>query len=311
MDNIINPIPKETLVRELTPDKFLKCTSKGQNKIYSFSFREAPSVMYEVARLREIAFRQIGSGTGKVMDIDDHDVEPLAFQQLIVWNPIEKEVVGGYRYAICRNHLSNIYSLSMPHYFNFSKEFIFNYLPYSIELGRAWVNPVYQPSSGERKSIFALDNLWDGLGSLIKENPQVKYLYGKITFSSEYNPIARYLLLWMLNHYFGDNKNRINPINPVIAPNVFEVVGIKVYGNNFEKDYYAINKYIRSLGLNVPPLVSAYLGLAKKITVFGTTINPELGNSFETGILIDIRDIYPEKLQRYTFDFMRKENIMA
>jgi hypothetical protein len=307
MDTIISPISKDSLLKELTPEKFLKFTSKGGNEIYDFSFRDAPSLMYEVARLREVSFRKIGCGTGKAMDIDENDVRPVGFRQLIVWNPIENEIIGGYRYAICQNHLNNISSLSVPHYFNFSREFINNYLPYSIELGRAWVNPAYQPSAGNRKSIFALDNLWDGLGSVIKVNPQIKYLYGKITFSSGYDPIARYLLLWLLEHYFSDERNLIKPKKTVAVPNVIDVAGIRVDGNNFEKDYKSISHYIRSLRLTIPPLVNSYLGLAKTIIIYGTAKNPELGNSFETGILINIQDIYPEKLQRYTSSVSRKE----
>lgn len=306
MDKIIDSIPKEKLIRELSPDKFMKYTSKGNNKIYSFTFHNAPSLMYEVARLREKAFRQIGCGTGKVMDLDEYDVNSNCFRQLIVWNPRDKEIVGGYRYAVCNKYLSNQYELSMPHYFGFSKTFIYEYLPHCIELGRAWVNPDYQPGSGERKSIFALDNLWDGIGSIIRENRNLKYLYGKITFSPTYSPIARFLLLWLLDNYFRDKKKLVVPVKPETIPDVLSVSGINVQGNNFEQDYYTISKYIRNLGITIPPLVSAYIGLASKITTFGTTINPELGYSFETGLMIDLNDIYPEKYNRYVFNTGKK-----
>ncbi len=307
MEKIIDSISKENLIRELTPEKFLKHTSKGNNDVYSFTFREAPSVMYEVGRLREKSFRKIGCGTGQALDLDEHDVEPNSYQQLIVWNPRENEIVGGYRFALCQNHLSNLHSLSMTHYFDFSKRFVSDYLPYCVELGRAWVNPDYQPSSGERKSIFALDNLWDGLGAVIIKYPQIKYMYGKITFSASYNPIARVLLQWLLDHYLRDKNNMVKPTSPVKVPNVLQVSGICPSGNNFEQDYNSINRYIRSIGLSIPPLVNAYLGLTRKLTTFGTANNPELNNSFETGIMINIKDIYPEKYQRYVGSIKSEE----
>jgi hypothetical protein len=301
MSNILNPIAKEKLLAELSPKLLLKQTIKGGNQIYSFTIKECQSLMYEVARLREVSYRAAGCGTGNIIDIDDYDINPPAYNQLIVWNPREKEIVGGYRYAVCSDFLDDINHLSMAHYFKFSKEFVKNYLPYSMELGRAWVNPEYQPSSGNRKSIFALDNLWDGIGAVLRKHQHVKYLYGKLTIPENYNNVARYLLQWILDHYFKDSQNLINPEDNVTTPNVLSVAGNTLSRNNFEKDFHIVAQYIRNIGYTVPPLVTAYTGLANKITTFGTTLNPELNNSFETGLMIDIKDVYPNKLDRYVY----------
>jgi hypothetical protein len=311
MSDILEPIQKEKLITELSQGKFIKKTLKGGNEIYSFTMKQSPNLMYEVARLREVSYRAAGCGSGKIMDIDDFDIHSPQYQQLIVWNPREQEIVGGYRYAVCSDYLNNINHLSMAHYFKFSKEFIKKYLPDGMELGRAWVNPEYQPTSGNRKSIFALDNLWDGIGTVLRKYQHVKYLYGKLTIPENYNNVARYLLQWILDHYFYDNQRLVKPEEIVPVPDVLTVAGNALSRNDFEKDFRVVAQYIRNLGYTVPPLVTAYTGLASRITTFGTTLNPELNNSFETGLMIDIKDVYPEKLERYVYGNITDKSIAA
>jgi len=309
MSHIISPVSKNKLLPEITRQKLLRQTSKGGNEIYSFTMREAPSLMYEVARLRETSYRAAGCGSGNSIDIDDFDIEPKPYHQLIVWNPHEKEIVGGYRYAVGSEYTNCICQLSMTHYFRFSQNFVNEILPYSIELGRAWVNPVYQPSSDTRKSIFALDNLWDGIGVVVSEHENIKHLYGKLTIPGNYNPIARILLQWVLRHYFRDKDNLLIPEKPIVIPEVLTLAGIQLSGNNFEEDFRVVSRYIKAMGLSIPPLVSSYIGLASKITTFGTTLNTELNNSFEIGMMINIKDIHKEKLSRYVFNHAEHENI--
>lgn len=299
MEKIIEPVKREKLITELKFCKLIKQTFRRGNEIYSFTNTDAPSLMVEVGRLREKAFRSIGCGTGDILDLDDYDFGNGAYRQLIVWNPRDQEIVGGYRYAVGSNYLQRTERLSMCHYFRYSRKFTADYLPFSIELGRAWVNPSHRLSSSVSNSIFALDNLWEGIGAIIAENKDVRYLYGKVTIPENYNPIACILLTWFLNHYFKRKSNLMSPRKPVTSPQVLAIAGEKVTGTNPEKDYKIIANYIRSQDVVVPPLISAYLKLAQRIIVFGTTSNPELGNAFETGILIAIKDIYPEKHERY------------
>lgn len=299
MEKIIDPIKKDKLIADLKSCRFIKRTNKRGNEIYSFSYRDAPTLMYEVARLRETAFRLIGCGSGNLVDLDNYDMEPAYYRQLIVWNPREKEIIGGYRYAAGKNYLHRTALLSMSHYFKFSKKFVNDYLPYSIELGRAWVNPLYQPSATDSRSIFALDNLWEGIGAIVAENKDVRYLTGKVTIPENYNSTARILLSWYMNHYFGDRNNLLVPFKPVIIPNVLTIGGRKITGSNAESDFKIITSFIRVLGISVPPLISVYLRLAKEMVSFGTTINLELENAYETGIMIAVKDIYPEKYLRY------------
>ncbi len=299
MEKILDPVKREKLIAELKFCKLIKTTFRKENEIYSFSSTDAPTLMVEVGRLREIAFRAIGAGSGKSVDIDEFDTGELPYRQLIVWNPRDKEIMGGYRYAIGRKYQKTPELLSMSHYFRFSKKFIDNHLPYSIELGRAWINPLYQSATNERRSIFALDNLWEGIGAIIAENESIKYLHGKITIPENYNLAARIILCWFMNHYFRTTTNLMLPQNPVATPKVIAVSGKAIRGNDIETDFRNISSHIKSLGIAVPPLITAYLRLAQKMVTFGTTTNPELGNAFETGIMIAVKDIYPEKYERY------------
>jgi len=299
MENILEPVTREKLIKDLNHCKLIRNTLRKNNEVYSFTFQEAPSLMIEVARLREKAYRSIGCGSGKSVDIDQFDKGPDAYRQLIVWNPKDREIIGGYRYAIGKNYLQQTHQLSMSHYFRFSKKFVSEYLPQSIELGRAWVNPLYQPSANESRSIFALDNLWEGIGAVIAENKEVQFLYGKVTIPESYHQIARILLTWFMNHYLRDTDHLLFPRTPVDSPTVLSIGGIEIVGSNPEQDFRIISNYIKSLGTVVPPLINAYMKLASKIVAFGTAVNPELDHAFETGILIDVKDIFPEKYSRY------------
>jgi len=299
MGKIIEPVSREELIAELNKCKLIKQTSRKDNEIYSFTYKEAPLLMYEVARLRGEALRAAGCGTGGKIDMDEQDRDPGAYRQLIVWNPVEKEIIGGYRYAAGENYIKQTHLLSVSHYFRFSKKFISDYLPDSIEFGRTWINPLYQPSGKGRQSIYALNNLWEGIGAVIYENKNIKYLYGKVTIHGNYNPIARMLLSWFLDHYFKDNKKLMKPHDPVISPEVLTISGTQVTGNHIEEDFRNISLHIKSLGTVVPPMISACLRLSKKMITFGTARNHELGNSFETGILIAVEDIHQDKYSRY------------
>lgn len=299
MDKIIEPISRNILIEELSKCKLIRRTSRKGNEIYSFSHRDAPYLMLEVARLREESFRAIGCGTGKMVDLDDHDIDPGAYNQLIVWDPNDLEIIGGYRYALGKEYIQQTQLLSMAHYFKFSKKFIKTFLPQSIELGRAWVNPLYQPSGNDKRSIFALDNLWEGIGAILSEHGNVDYLFGKVTISKRYNSFARELLLWFLDHYFNKNIDLMSPNSAVSLSKIVDLSGVHVTGNNMEEDLKIISIYIKSVGEVIPPLIGAYLRLAKDLVTFGTTLNREMGNAYETGILIAVKDIHPEKYKRY------------
>ena len=306
---IIQPIAKEVLKSELTPDKQLRMTNKCNNKIYVVTAHNAPNVMQEIGRLREIAFREAGGGTGKEVDIDEFDICENCYKQLIVWNPEEEEIIGGYRY-LCGTDWDYDEKgqpiLATSHMFHFSEHFIKDYAPWTIELGRSFVSLPYQSSRMGAKSLFALDNLWDGLGALTVIKPNVKYYFGKMTMYPSYIRKGRDMILYFLQKYFDDKENLIIPMKPLeIETDATELAAL-FCGNDFKKDYKILNGEIRKLGYNIPPLVNAYMGLSPTMKLFGTAINYGFGDVEETGILIAIDEIFEEKRKRHIDSFIHE-----
>ena len=312
MQNIIAPTDKELLMSELTPDKKLRSTNKSGNEIYIITHQDSPHTMLEIGRLREIAFRYYGGGTGRECDIDEFDTMTGAYRQLIVWSPVENEILGGYRF-LCGSDVKLDEKgkpiLATAHLFNFSEDFLKNYLPYTVELGRSFVSLDYQATLGRTKGIFILDNLWDGLGALPIIDPSLKYFYGKVTMYNTYNTKARDMILYFLKLHFPDNDNLVTPINPLKTSVDREYLNKLFSKKDFKKDYKILNQEVRKLGINVPPLVHAYMSLSPKMRTFGTAINQEFGEVEETGILISIDEILEEKKKRHMETFLKDKNI--
>lgn len=303
---IIDKVDLGLITQELIPERLLRTTNKAGNEIYVIDAHNAPHVMREIGRLREIAFRQAGGGTGKDCDIDEFDLMEPACQQLLVWNPDAQEIIGAYRYIVGKNMRLNADgtpNIAMSHMFHFSQEFLDQYLPYTIELGRSFVRPEYQSSKVGAKGIFALDNLWDGLGALTIIHPEVKYLFGKMTMYTNYPTDCRNLLLTFLHLYFPDPDKLVTPITPLNIGDMKELASF-FEGNNFKKDYLLLNSYIRSKSINIPPLISSYMSLSPTMRMLGTAINHEFGDVEESGILINLDEITDSKKSRHIDTFI-------
>lgn len=307
---IIDPVAVSLLEAELTPARFLRQTNKGNNEIYIVQADEAPNVMREIGRLREIAFRTAGGGTGKSCDIDDYDVMDPPCRQLIVWDPEEKVITGGYRFIHGRDVKilpDGSPRIATSHMFRFSDRFISDYLPYTIELGRSFVRLEYQSSKAGAKALFTLDNLWDGLGALTVVYPEIKYLFGKFTMYPEYLRDCRDMLLYFLNTHFPDPDNLVRPFKPLQLTTDLSRFSAMMPGTSFKDDYKVLNSEIRARGINIPPLVNAYMSLSPTMKIFGTAINDEFGNVEETGIFLTIADIFEEKKQRHIDTFHQQD----
>jgi hypothetical protein len=266
--------------------------------------------MREIGRLRELAFRNAGGGTGNEIDIDNYDICENPYKQLISWDPVSKEILGGYRFQECSSE-KHSYKLATEKLFNFSDEFKKDYLPYTLELGRSFIQPSYQSTGPSKKALYALDNLWDGLGSLIIDNPHIKYLFGKVTMYNQYNKDARNLLLNFLEKYFADNKNLVLPKKALNLDSNNKEINKNFSGKNFKENHKILSKKIRELGENIPPLINAYMNLSSSMKVFGTTINEAFGKVEETGIIITIKDIYPKRVERYFDPYIREKQKSA
>ena len=297
MEPIISPVDRELLRGELTPERKVRDTNKARNEIYVFCAAECPNLMREIGRLREEAFRKAGGGTGLATDIDEEDTAGDGYYQLIVWDPAAEQIVGGYRFIVSTDERPR--HLSTEHYFRFSDKFRREFLPYTIELGRSFVQVNYQARVNP-KSLYALDNLWDGLGALIVLNPQARYLFGKVTMYTTYKAVARNALIWFLRRYFPDRERLIEGIHP-LALDLDDPYYEQLFtGETYVENYRILIQKIREFDENIPPLINAYMNLSPTMKVFDTVSNPDFGDVEETGILLTIRDIYPEKKARYT-----------
>ena len=302
MEQIIPPVETSLLLQELE-GHLLRPSNKADNLIYDITAHECPNVMREIARLREISYRDGGGATGKEMDIDEMDTMERPYHQLIVWDPQHEQIIGGYRYlfgseAEIRNGQPHITS---AHLFRYSERFIQEYLPYSIEFGRAFVQPVYQTREMGVKALFALDNIWDGIGALVHNNPQLRWMFGKVTIYPTYNATARELIYAYLNRYHRGDSDLMapyiqEPLLPVETP--FE-------GDDAQANFHILQHAVREQGTVIPPMFTAYLNITNELQFFGNAINDELANVYESGIMVDLTRVYPEKKERYITPYIQ------
>jgi hypothetical protein len=310
MKEIIPPVPRKLIEEELTADKFHRKTNKADNEIYILTYHDSPNIMREIGRLRELTFRAAGGGIGEEVDIDHFDTrEEFPYKQLIVWDPSRKEILGGYRYIHCaglpRDENGEV-ELATSHHFHFSDEFIDDYLPYVIELGRSFVQPDYQSSKAGAKALFALDNLWDGLGALMIDYPDIRYYFGKVTMYPQYNQSARNLILHFFETYFPDPDALVRPKKPMPFTADTARMDELFSGKNYTDAYKILSAEVRKHGENIPPLINAYMSLTPSMRTFGTVISDEFGDVEETGILLDIDDMYDTKIDRHVGTYLEE-----
>lgn len=302
MEPVAQGIPVEDLTAELVKLGMLRKTNNGNNEVYLFDNNTSPLLMHEIGRIRELTFRHAGGGTGKSLDIDEYDISPEQPQkQLIIWDPDNREIVGGYRFTY-KGHKENEFSIdrfASSSYFTFSQKFIKKYLPHTMELGRSFVRPEYQSGAMGRKSLYALDNLWDGLGAIIIDNRQIRYLFGKVTMYTHYNVQARNMILYFMLKHFPDVDKLALPSDPIALDIHTDEMRQIFTGKSFKEDYKILSQEVRKLGENIPPLINAYMNLSPTMKCFGTFINHHFGDVEETGIMITVRDIYIEKVNRH------------
>ena len=310
MENIIEKVSKEALVSELTRDKYVRRTNNGNNEIYIITHHDSPHVMREIGRLRELTFRHAGGGTGKEIDIDEFDTSSHPYKQLIVWNPADREIVGAYRYILCRDaeFVNGKVKLATTELFEFSEQFYREYVNETIELGRSFIQPMYQPGEDRRRGLFSLDNLWDGLGALVIDNPSQKHFYGKVTMYTDFNVEARDYILAFMNHYFPDPDHLVWPIHPVQKETDVSGFLKEIRGLAYKEGHAVLHRRVKQLGENIPPLMNAYMNLSPTMKSFGTAINPTFGGVEETGILVTIKDVYESKKERHFTSYLLEKS---
>lgn len=310
VEAIIPPVERSLIKKELTNERFTRTTRKGDNEIYIVNYHNSPHTLREIGRLREVSFRSAGGGTKKSLDLDQYDTNQKCYEQLIVWSPQDEEVIGGYRFIDCAKILTEdedaFIPMSTSHYFSFSTQFRDEYLPRTIELGRSWVQPDYQPSVNPRKGLYALDNIWDGLAVLTVVYPNLEYFFGKVTMYPDYDVESRDFLLYFLHHYFPDPDHLAESLYPLEQNSDDQKFKEMLQGCDFKEGFKVLNQYVRSRGAIIPPLMNIYMHLSPTMRTFGTAKNPDFGGVEETAILLTIKDIYEDKKERHIAPLLEK-----
>ena len=303
MKPIIAPVETEILLHELE-GHLLRPSNKAGNLIYDITAHECPNVMREIGRLREISYRAGGGGTGKELDIDDQDIMPRPYHQLIVWDPDNNQIIGGYRYLF--GHEAEIRNgqpfITSAHLFHYSERFIRDYLPNTIEFGRAFVQPMYQKREMGVKALFALDNIWDGIGAVLFNHPEIRYMIGKVTIYPRYNEQARELIYAYLDRYHKGEQGLIEPYHPLLSQ---PLTHSPFEGEDKQENYHILQHAVREQGTVIPPIFTAYLNLTNDLQFFGNAINDEFGDVLESGIMVDLETVYPEKKERYINSYIK------
>lgn len=308
MEKIIDPVSVELLKAELTADKKFMDTNKGNNEIYIVTWHNSPNVVTEIGRLREVAFRTAGGSTGLALDLDEFDKMEKPYQQLIVWDPEAEAIIGGYRYILGPDVTfdeNGQPKLASSHQFHFSETFIHEYLPHVVELGRSFVSPDYQSSKAGAKSIFALDNLWDGIASVCYQHPNIQYFFGKMTMYPSLDRIARDLLLHFLWKHFGDKDELVRPVDPVMPESTPELMDIILHEDDLKADFRLLKEAVRRRHTNIPPLVNSYMTTSPSMKMMGTALNDQMANIEDTAILVCFNEMYEDKKARHIDTFRR------
>ncbi|HNX78645.1 MAG TPA: GNAT family N-acetyltransferase [Prolixibacteraceae bacterium] len=310
MKEIIAPASVDEIIAELTPEKMMRKTNKGGNEIYIVSWLDSPAIIREIGRLREVTFRDAGGGTGEELDLDAFDLSEVPYKQLIVWNPDAREILGGYRFIYCpdahKDEQGRI-ELATTELFDFSEKFCKEYIPYTLELGRSFVTPAYQSSKAGAKALFALDNLWDGLGALTVDNPKIKYFFGKVTMYAHFHSDARNLIQYFFMKYFRDDENLVSPKKPFEFHIDYDKMETIFNGADYAEDYKILVQAVRQFGENIPPLFNAYMNLSPSMKTFGTVLHEQFGKVLETGIILKVDDIYKVKKDRHIETYLRNK----
>ena len=309
MEKIIDAIPVDFIRKELSAARKLMDTNKGGNEIYVVDCHNAPNTLKEIGRIRELTYREAGGCSGKEMDLDEYDFLDKPYQQLIVWDPEAKAIIGGYRYILGKDVVLKADGqpkVTSSHLYHFSEKFLKDYLPKTMELGRSFVAPEYQSSKAGAKALFTMDNLWDGIAGVLLSNPGVEYFFGKMTIYKSYDKIGRELIMHFLEKHFPDNEGLIRPYKKLKPKTDPRMMGLILKEDDLRADLRCLKDALRRLGTSIPPLVNSYINSSSTMKIFGSAVNDELSDAIETGLMINFEEMYPDKRDRHILTFIEK-----
>jgi len=288
---IARPEDRATLRRELSRAECLGRTPDGKTiYLWQRNGQEDAPLLRELGRLREIAFRAVGEGSGKRRDTDRYDDDYL---HLILWDDSDLEIVGAYRFMPTARQVEahgpqGLYSYSLFHY----DERMSEVLQHGIELGRSFIQPRYWGRRG-------LDYLWSGIGAYLARYPQYRYLFGPVSISGGFPPAARDLLVAFYRLWFPANWPLAESRRP--WPATLPDVLAQFTGEDYTEDLTRLKSLLGNLGCGIPPLYKQYSELCEPggVQFIDFGCDPDFNNCVDGLVLVDLTYLKANRYERY------------
>jgi len=289
--SIIQPVAINQIcdeIEKLTPSHLL--FSLSEYSVFCAPFGQIPNIMTEIGRLREISYREVGEGTFNPCDLDEFD---QYYDQLFIWNNLEKKIIGGYRvgygnHIIEKLGIKGFYINTLFHV----KAGFTPVLKLSVELGRSFIVKAYQ------KTPLPLFLLWKGLFQLVFRNPEFRYLIGPVSISNKYSQLSKSLTVEFLKKYYF-NREFASYLNPrkKFVPEINGVIKKRIFHEVAGKSISGLDNFIQAFDpvFEIPVLIKKYLSINSE--VIGFNVDPQFNNCLDVLIITDIHDIPMETLK--------------
>jgi putative hemolysin len=268
-----------------------RLASSGNLDVLIARAEEAPNVLREIGRLRELTFRSVGEGTGNALDLDRFDHH---YRHVFLWDRMERRIAGAYRLGMTSEivpkfGVAGLYTSTL---FRFDPRF-FERIGPAIEIGRSFVCAEYQRQYGP------LLLLWRGIGQFVARNPESPILFGPVTISNAYHPVSRRVIVQYLqaqesiqslaelvkpHHKF--RMHRRGADNETISRMLRDIEELSAVTADIELD-----------GKGIPVLLKQYLKLGGKL--LGFNVDSMFSDALDGLILVDLRNTEPSVLLRY------------
>ncbi|MFT7879007.1 MAG: lysophospholipid acyltransferase family protein [Sulfurimonas sp.] len=289
---IAPPLNPKLLKEEIDKAEFLTYTSDG-NKLVIADAENAPCLINELGRLRELSFRTIGGGTKNYRDNDIYD---SYYKHLILWNEKDLEIMGAYRLGLCREIVSQrgMEALYTYNQYDFDKEFE-NYINQSMEVGRSFVQPKYWRT-------MALDNLWKGIVTYLNIHPELRYTYGIVTINADMPKKAASAIVYFYSKYFAADVQMMKAKTKFHIPKEErEKYGKLFDGLSYKDGLRELKQYLKAYDVSIPTLFKQYPALYNEggVNFFDFSKNDKLHGVIEGLIITDNLKMKENRKRRY------------
>ncbi len=289
---VIHPVDVKAVKKALYQSRLLGETRDGK-KIFLYRFTNDCPVMQEIARLRELTFRVVEEGTGLALDLDAFDVY---YSHIVLWDDNDLEIVGAYRVGEGPRIMADLgvegfYTHTL---FDLRQGNFTDFLPYSIELGRSFVQPRYWGQN-------SLDYLWYGIGAYLREQPEIKYLFGPVSLSPAYPQLAKEMIIGFYRQQFGSEVASAKARMPFAISDQCQEFARTAFSDDYSVSFKVLNSELKKLGVKVPTLYKQYVELCvdKGCHFIDFNIDPDFNHCIDSLIMVEIDKITPKKRLRY------------